>query len=330
MPKTTSTQAYFGKRTLFEVEDPGLSGIVLLSAVSTKGSKTQVVVAQETQRVGAIIDATGKKIKAGQVRTLVRRAFRVTRPKTAERKALAVRSRIEESVPEIAKHGSRFDSLLNSLRSGLDTPTKQAIDAVLEIQVTPIPEVDLEETVQLLVSFVKKHRETNSQKILIAVGAAIRKVLLNIRADQLGLAAELMQSSGSLEVPIEVELEVAKMVVHRFRYAPNTSVAGLTVLAELLLENAKVYSKANLVNREYYGATALNSVLSIVLMSHEEASALIHHIENNSPGWFVDLVKNRLRRMAKEIENEKLVGSVPLVDQMKSLGAKPSSSTGGQ
>lgn len=212
-----------------------------------------------------------------------------------------------------------YNAMLDSLRSGLDMPTKQTIDAILEIQVTPIPEVNLEETINLLVSFVKNHRETNSQKILIAIGAAIRKVLLNIKDEQLGLAAELM---GSLDVPIEVELEVAKMVVHRFRYAPNTSTEGLSDLADLLLYNAKVYSKANLVNRKFYNATALNSVLSIVLMRHKEASALIEHVEAVSADWFVELVKKRLLRIAKEIEKERLEGSVGVVELMRRLATK--------
>lgn len=212
--------------------------------------------------------------------------------------------------------------LLYELRNGIDLPTDDAVDAVIEIQSTAIPIDKLAQTVELLVAFIVKHRSTNSQKVLIAVGAAIRKVLLNIADEELGLAAELMKSAGSLEVPIEVELEVAKMVVHRFRYAPNTSSKGLSDLAELLLENAKVYSKAKLVNREYYGATALNSVLSIVLMRHNEASALIEHVEAVSADWFVELVKNRLRRIAKEIEKERLEGSVDVVELMRTLGTK--------
>jgi hypothetical protein len=215
-----------------------------------------------------------------------------------------------------------FNALLQDLRNGLGSANATAIDAVLQIQTQPIPSDSSIETTQLLVSFIEKHRNTNSQKVLIAVGAAIRKVLLNIADEQLGLAAELMKSAGSLEVPIEVELEVAKMVVHRFRYAPNTSTEGLSDLADLLLDNAKDYSKAKLVNREYYGATALNSVLSIVLMRHKEASALIEHIEAVSADWFVELVKNRLRRIAKEIEKERLEGSVDVVELMRTLATK--------
>lgn len=319
MPKTTSTQAYFGKRTLFGVEDPGLSGIVLLSGVSTKGSKTQVLVAQETQRVGAIIDATGKKIKAGQVRTLVRRAFRVGRPKTAERKALAVRSRIEEFVPEIAKHGSRFELLLNSLRSGLDTPTKQAIDAVLEIQVTPIPEVDLEETIHLLVSFIKKHRATNSQKLLITVGAAIRKVLLNLPAVDLGLAVDLMKSEGSLTVPIGVELEVAKMVVQRVVEDPSIDALHFPQLADALCRRAKQYSTPNMVNREFYNATALNSVLGCILLRSTESHSLANEVISDSPSWFSRLCSNRFTRIRNELLAKKDSKSLDLVNHINSL-----------
>lgn len=215
--------------------------------------------------------------------------------------------------------GRELIDLLAAVQAGLDNATNDAVDAIIEIQSTPIPADKLSGAIDLLVEFIKKHRGTNSQNVVVAVGAAIRKVLLNVSDEQLGLGEELMKSAGNLEVPIEVELEVAKMVVHRFRYAPNTSTVGLSELASLLLENARVYSKTNLVNRDCYNATALNSVLAIVLMRHEEAAALINHIESISPQWFVDLVKNRLRRMATEIENENLPKVAELVALMKAL-----------
>lgn len=236
--------------------------------------------------------------------------------------AATLKAREIQTIALQSDDAKQFSAFLDDLKVGIESPSSEAVDAVLEIQCLPIPEALKNETLLNLVEFIKKHRATNSQKILIAVGSAIRKVLLNIGDEDLSLAVELMKTTGSLEVPIEVELEVAKMVVHRFRYAPHTSTEGLDELAALLLENAKIYSRANLVNREYYGATALNSVLSIVLTRHKEATELIHHIESNSPGWFVDLVKSRLRRMAKEIENEGLVDSIALVDLMRVLGTK--------
>jgi hypothetical protein len=190
-----------------------------------------------------------------------------------------------------------------------------------------IPEEMKTEAVLTLAEFVRSHRSSNDNRVIIAVGAAIRKILLNISEDDLELAADLMKPSSNLEVPVQVELEVAKMVVHRFRYRPLTPTQNLRELASLLLDNAVTYSKPNLVNREFYGAAALNSALSLVLMRHEEAASLIKHIESVSPMWFVDLVRNRLRRMAKEMISEKLEGSEELVPMMQQLGAKRNSSS---
>ncbi|MCA1807755.1 MAG: hypothetical protein LC687_07905, partial [Actinobacteria bacterium] len=117
IPKTRAAQAYRGGRMRIVEEDPAIANIVLQSVVRKQGQRVQVVVADKTQGVGAIIDSAGRKIKAGRVRSFWRRAINAGSSKTAERKVRSVRSQIEELVPEIAKYGSRFESLLNSLRS---------------------------------------------------------------------------------------------------------------------------------------------------------------------------------------------------------------------
>lgn len=319
IPKTRAAQAYLGGRMRSVEEDPAIASIFLQSVGGKQDQRVQVVVVDKTNGVGAIIDSAGKKIKAGRVRSFWRRAINAGSSKTSERKVRSVRSQIEELVPEIAKYGNRFESLLHSLRSGLDTPTKQAIDAVLEIQVTPIPEVDLEETIHLLVSFIKKHRGTNSQKLLITVGAAIRKVLLNLPAVDLGLAVDLMKSEGSLTVPIGVELEVAKMVVQRVVQDPNIDAVQFPQLADALYSNAKQYSTPNMVNREFYNATALNSVLGCVLLRCPDSQALANEVIIDSPRWFSRLCSNRLKRICIELLTKNDSNAQDLVKYLNSL-----------
>jgi hypothetical protein len=319
IPKTLAAQAYLGSGMRMVEEDPAIANIVLQSVVRKQGQRVQVVVVDKTQAVGAIVDSAGRKIKAVRVRSFWRRGINAGTSKTAERKVRTVRSRIEEFVPAIAKHGSRFESLLNSLRSGLDTPTKQAIDAVLEIQVTPIPEVDLEETIHLLVSFIKKHRATNSQRLLITVGAAIRKVLLNLPAVDLGLAVDLMKSEGSLTVPIGVELEVAKMVVQRVVEDPSIDALHFPQLADALCRRAKQYSTPNMVNREFYNATALNSVLGCVLLRSPDSQALANEVISDSPSWFSRLCSNRLKRICTELLTKEDSNAQDLVKYLNSL-----------
>ncbi len=319
IPKTLAAQAYIGSGMRIVEEDPAIANIVLQSVVRKQGQGVQVVIVDDMVEVGAVIDYAGRKIKAGRIRSFWRRAINAGSSRTAERKVRSVRSQIEELVPEIAKCGSRFESLLNSLLSGLDTPTKQAIDAVLEIQVTPIPEVDLEETIQLLISFIKKHRGTNSQKVLIAVGAAIRKVLLNLPKVDLGLAVDLMKSEGSLAVPIGVELEVAKMVVQRVVEGTGISALQFPELADAMFCNAKLYSSAKMVNREFYNATALNSVLSCLLLQHPESQSLSAQILKDSPSWFSRLCSNRLKRIRSELLTKGDSNTQNLVNHLNSL-----------
>jgi hypothetical protein len=202
-----------------------------------------------------------------------------------------------------------FRRLLKTLKEGMDIPSAEVRDAVLDIQVTAIPEGLKSETISVLADFVRLHRSSNVRNVIIAVGAAIRKLMLNLPDDDFALATLIMKPSDNLEVPIEVELEVAKMVVHRFRHAPSTTKQNACELAGLLLDIAMTYSRPSLVNRDRYGAVALNSVLAIVLMMHEKTGLVIAHINTVSPRWFVDLVKNRLRRMAKEMAHEKRLGA---------------------
>lgn len=319
IPKAVSAQAYLRSRITVGEEDPALAHVVLLTGGRIQGQRVQVVSGETTQQVGAIIDSAGRKIKAAQVRTSWRRALRTGSSRTSDRKMQSLRNRLGQLVPETSQQANHFESLLESLRFGLDTPTDQAIDAVLEIQITPIPDGDLEETIQLLMSFIKKHRGTNSQKLLITVGAAIRKVLLNLPAVDLGLAVDLMKSEGSLTVPIGVELEVAKMVVQRAIEDPSVNASAFPHLADALYCNAKLYSTAQMVNREFYNATALNSVLACLLMRHPESQSLSSQIFRDSPTWFLKLCSNRLKRICTELLAKKDSSAQDLVHHLNSL-----------
>jgi hypothetical protein len=213
----------------------------------------------------------------------------------------------------------QFSAILDDLRGGIERPTSEAINAVLEIQCLPIPEVLKNETLLNLLDFIKKHRATNSQQILVAVGAALRKVLLNLPASDIGLAAELMKSEGSLVVPIGVELEIAKMVVQRVIEDPSINASLLPELADALLSNAKLYSTPKMVNREFYNATALNSVLACVLMRSPESQLLSNQILNDSPNWFSRLCSNRLKRIRTELLSQDDSNSRELAKHLASL-----------
>lgn len=252
---------------------------------------------------------------------------RITAEVQSRRLAL-IRSFLAETIPKLrekefevlkSEASTTFATFLEVLQNGNERPLEQTVDAVLEIQCMPIPEVLKNETLGALVDFIRNHRATNSQKILIAVGAAIRKVLLNLPASDIGLAAELMKSEGSLAVPIGVELEIAKMVVQRIIEDPSINASLLPELADALLSNARLYSTPKMVNREFYNATALNSVLACVLMRSPESQLLSNQILNDSPSWFSRLCSNRLKRIRNELLAKKDSMSLDLVNHLNSL-----------
>ncbi len=212
-----------------------------------------------------------------------------------------------------------FRQLLNAVREGMEAPSGEALEAMFEIQSKAIPEELQTETILTLVDFIQKHRGTNSQKVLVAVGAAIRKVLLNLPSDEIALASELLKSEGSLTIPIEVELEVAKMVVHRFRYSPDIESASLSELASLLAKLATLYSHPNLINRDKYGATALNSFLAVLLMQHPDSNSLCEQIGRTAPAWFLDSVRSRLRRLLADIREKEGDSFAGLTQWIQSL-----------
>ena len=212
-----------------------------------------------------------------------------------------------------------FALFLSDLEEGLESPTLAAVDAVLQIQCLPIPEVLHRETLFALVEFIKKHRGTNSQKILIAVGAAIRKVLLNLPSSDVEIAVDLIKSEGSLAVPIGVELEVAKMVVQRVVEDPSINALQFPELADAMLGNARLYSTAKMVNREFYNATALNSVLACLLMQHADSQSLCTEVVKCSPSWFSRLCSNRLKRIRTELMAKNDSNTQELVKHLTSL-----------
>ena len=213
----------------------------------------------------------------------------------------------------------QFSAILDDLKGGVERPTSQAINAVLEIQCLPIPEVLKNDTLLNLLDFIKKHRATNSQQILVAVGAALRKVLLNLPASDIGLAAELMKSEGCLAVPVGVELEIAKMVVQRVIEDPSINASLFPELADALLSNAKLYSTPKMVNREFYNATALNSVLGCILLRSTESHSLANQVISDSPSWFSRLCSNRFTRIRNELLAKKDSMSLDLVNHLNSL-----------
>jgi len=318
IPKTVFVQTYIRQGKKVQEEGPLLSPFFFHIVVNSETEQSSIAI-EKNQSFEEVIAATRKKIKASQVRGLWRKAINKSNSPVPEEKLQLLTKKLQRFIAADEQQSSSFESLLAQMRGGLNEPSDEAVDAVLKIQCTPIPNDNLSEAIELLVDFIKKHRSTNSQKILIAVGAAIRKVLLNLPSSDVEIAVDLIKSEGSLAVPIGVELEVAKMVVQRVVEDPSINALQFPELADAMLGNARLYSTAKMVNREFYNATALNSVLACLLMQHADSQSLCTEVVKCSPSWFSRLCSNRLKRIRTELMAKNDSNTQELVKHLTSL-----------
>jgi hypothetical protein len=182
----------------------------------------------------------------------------------------------------------------------------------------------------LLRDFLAKYRESNDREDLVAVGAAIRKCVATMNADgALAYAARLLEPSPRAPVALEVELELAKMVVRKLTVNPPKHAEYLSELADRLFEVADDYLKPRHLAREKYGAIALNAVLGLVLLQSRRTAEVLQLVSGLNVPWFQQLLARRAGRLREELGQrfpneplEGLIGSLrALEDQVHALGS---------
>ena len=73
----------------------------------------------------------------------------------------------------------------------------------------------------MLKRFIEEYRESDDPADLVAVGSAIRNYVATAPVgDALEAAASLLKEQGELEIPIELEVEVTKMLVRKLTANP--------------------------------------------------------------------------------------------------------------
>ena len=141
---------------------------------------------------------------------------------------------------------------------------------ILEAEALPFRGQQAAALVPLLRQFIEEDRESNVRILgpadLVAVGSAIRNYVATAPVDDaFEAAASLLKAQGSLPIPIELEVEVAKMVVRKLTANPPVQRDQYPELALRLEELVDDYASPRFLPREKYGAVAINAILGVVL-----------------------------------------------------------------
>lgn len=154
---------------------------------------------------------------------------------------------------------------------------------------------------KLLHNFVLRNRDSNIPEDLVAVGSAVRKLVAYLATDDLITLSELLTASPRMAIPLETELEIAKTILRKLTWNPPLRDDSEPELADRLMDLAKAYLNTRLLTREKYGAIALNSVLSLLLLRSHNVPTMVALVEALSAKWFTHMVCRRIDRIHTEL-----------------------------
>jgi hypothetical protein len=232
-------------------------------------------------------------------------------PASTEKPA-ALPSEQEDAEPE-----SRCSAIIAALQRSDHQGEKRRV-MILESEVLPFQGQQAAALVPFLKQFIEENRESNVPADRVAVGSAIRNYIATAPTNEaFELAANLLTADGRPPIPIELEVEVSKMVVRKLTANPPVGQGLHMELASRLLELADTYLNPRLLAREKYGAVALNTVLGCVLTRDSRAAEVVDRVRTLGVSWFRQLVARQAAQVASDLRrrwpderNSELVGSL--------------------
>lgn len=181
-----------------------------------------------------------------------------------------------------------------------DLAQSEARRLVVAAETLPIDENLRTDFLAALREFICKHRDSNDPEDLIAVGAAIRKVVLCTPHHEIESLASLLESGHRAAVPLDIELEIAKAVVWKLTAQPAQAPNQFPQLADQMWNLAQTYLHDRLLPRDKYAAAALNAGLALLLMQSHVAE-VIDLVNDLRLAWFKELFARRAKRIGDEL-----------------------------
>lgn len=193
------------------------------------------------------------------------------------------------------------------------TSGSDAQKAILQAEVIDFGGDERARLCTLLRRFVMRHRDSNELQDLVAVGAAIRKLVAYLPTEDLGTLNDILIPSSRMAIPLEIELEVAKTVLRKLTWRPPLIDNAEPRLGDALMDIATTYVNPRLLPREKCGATALNAVLSLLLLRSSHVPRVISRVADVSVNWFTQLACRRIERLQIELRRRVSLDAYPAV-----------------
>jgi len=191
--------------------------------------------------------------------------------------------------------GRSPEEVIEILKGGNLSPEERRT-LIVEAEVIDFGAGQVDELNSLLRSFIEHYRDSARPDDLVAVASAIRKYVSTMRMGDLASVAILLDAGHNGSAPLEIEVEVAKMLVRKLTANPPGTADPEPELADRLMEIARTYLSPRLLSRDKYGAVAMNAVLALLLLRSRHVAELIQILARLDVRWFRQLLGRRVQR----------------------------------
>lgn len=202
-----------------------------------------------------------------------------------------------QATPQNNNTRSRWDELLPAA-SLLDrlVAAEDAIDPqlIFEVEFSQFDLAGQRALLPLLWKYIVDRRMSQNPDELLAVGSAIRKYVALMPIDQMGELSVLLATANHEPLPLELELEVAKMIYRNFEVSPPVAQEPHPELADQLFEMAATYTRPRMLLRGKHSAVASLAIEALVAMRSGCARAAWQLAIDCRHGWFGEMVSDDL------------------------------------
>ena len=168
---------------------------------------------------------------------------------------------------------------------------------IIEAEITRFDLQQQHRLLPILWSYIHAHRNSSTPGELTAVGSAIRKYIAIMPMEKMETLAALLDPENRSPLPLELELEVAKMIYRNFEVHPPTHANVRSHLASNLMQMAQAYLNPRLLLRDKYSACASLAIEAIVAMRSSLAAEAWDSAMRSPHRWFGEIVNADLNEL---------------------------------
>ena len=138
----------------------------------------------------------------------------------------------------------------------------------------------------------------------MGVAAAIRKYIAIVPMERMGELATLLDTGHRSPLPLDLEIEVAKMVYRNFEVHPPADADPQPELAHRLWEIVEAYVNPRVLLRDKCSAAASLAIEAIVAMRSPLAGTACRKAMACPYRWFAELVCDEIDELQEKWQNK--------------------------